>query len=106
MGLGGLLSQPEFQRSESLRPLLQLVEEEPQRLLQSELALDPERGGVWIGNEHPHPALQQCAVVQASYRTGSGGQGQVALVGPMRMAYATARAAVQAVAASLERLLS
>jgi heat-inducible transcriptional repressor len=30
----------------------------------------------------------------------------VALVGPMRMAYATARAAVQAVAASLERLLS
>jgi heat-inducible transcriptional repressor len=45
-------------------------------------------------------------VVQAGYRTGSGGQGQVALVGPMRMAYATARAAVQAVAASLERLLS
>jgi heat-inducible transcriptional repressor len=45
-------------------------------------------------------------VVQASYRTGHGGLGQVALVGPMRMAYATARAAVQSVASILERLLS
>jgi heat-inducible transcriptional repressor len=44
-------------------------------------------------------------VVQAPYRTGSGGQGQVALVGPMRMAYATARAAVQSVATILQQLL-
>ena len=106
IGLGGLLRQPEFQRSDSLRPLLQLVEEEPHALLQSEQAERGDRQGVWIGSEHPNPALHHCAVVQAGYRTGSGGQGQVALVGPMRMAYATARAAVQAVAASLERLLS
>ena len=106
MGLGGLLRQPEFQRSDSLRPLLQLVEEEPQTLLQSAQVASPERQGVWIGSEHPDPALHHCAVVQAPYRTGSGAEGQVALVGPMRMAYATARAAVQAVASSLERLLS
>ena len=62
-------------------------------------------GGVWIGLEHPHPALRECAVVQAPYRTGSGGLGQVALVGPMRMAYATARAAVQSVATILQQLL-
>jgi len=31
--------------------------------------------------------------------------GQVALIGPMRMAYATARAAVRSVASVLERLL-
>ena len=62
-------------------------------------------GGVWIGLEHPHPALRECAVVQAPYRTGNGGQGQVALVGPMRMAYATARAAVQSVATILQQLL-
>ena len=106
MGLGGLLRQPEFQRSDSLRPLLQLVEQEPQILLQSAQVATPERQGVWIGSEHPDPSLHHCAVVQAPYRTGSGEEGQVALVGPMRMAYATARAAVQAVAASLERLLS
>jgi heat-inducible transcriptional repressor len=106
MGLGGLLRQPEFERSDSLRPLLQLVEEAPQALLESEQAQHPERLGVWIGSEHPNPALHHCAVVQAPYSTGSGAQGQVALVGPMRMAYSTARAAVQAVASSLERLLS
>ena len=103
LGLSGLLSQPEFERSESLRPLLQLVETEPRQVLRTDQA--SQLGGVWIGSEHPHPALQHCAVVQADYRTGAGGCGQVALIGPMRMAYATARSAVQAVAASLERLL-
>jgi heat-inducible transcriptional repressor len=44
--------------------------------------------------------------VQSSYRARDGAVGQVALVGPMRMAYATARAAVQSVASILERLLS
>jgi heat-inducible transcriptional repressor len=44
--------------------------------------------------------------VQAPYRCGNDGFGQVALVGPMRMAYATARAAVQRVARHLELLLS
>jgi len=106
MGLGGLLCQPEFERSDSLRPLLQLVEEAPQALLESKQAQRPEHAGVWIGSEHPNAALHHCAVVQAPYSTGSGAQGQVALVGPMRMAYSTARAAVQAVATSLERLLS
>jgi heat-inducible transcriptional repressor len=45
-------------------------------------------------------------VVQASYRTADGARGEVALIGPMRMAYATARAAVQSVATILQRLLS
>ena len=103
LGLGGLLSQPEFERSESLRPLLQLVEEEPTQVLKATQA--EQRGGVWIGSEHPHPALHACAVVQANYCNANGNQGQVALIGPMRMAYATARAAVRAVAQCLERRL-
>jgi heat-inducible transcriptional repressor len=39
------------------------------------------------------------------YCAADGARGQVALVGPMRMAYATARAAVRSVAQVLERLL-
>lgn len=96
-GLAGLLAQPEFSQTASLRPLVELVEEAPQQVLQ--------QGGIWIGAEHPHRALHQCALVQADYRSGDGGVGQVALVGPMRMAYATARAAVRSVALVLERLL-
>lgn len=97
MGLAGLLGQPEFSQTASLRPLVELVEGNPQEVLQ--------QGGIWIGAEHPNQALHQCAVVQADYRSGDGGVGQVALVGPMRMAYATARAAVRSVARVLERLL-
>jgi heat-inducible transcriptional repressor len=96
-GLAGLLAQPEFSRSLLLRPLVELVEDAPQQLLP--------QPGIWIGAEHPHQALHQCAVVQANYRSRDGGIGQVALVGPMRMAYATALSAVRSVARVLERLL-
>ena len=105
-GLAGLLCQPEFQLTTSLRPLLQLVEQQPHELLNPAAAMATASGGVWIGQEHPHPALSGCAVVQAPYATASGGEGSVALVGPMRMAYATALAAVEAVAGTLSRLLA
>ena len=97
MGLSGLLAQPEFSLTTTLRPLVQLVEDAPQQVLQG--------GGIWIGAEHPNQALHPCALVQADYRCADGAVGQVALVGPMRMAYATARSAVRSVAQVLERLL-
>jgi heat-inducible transcriptional repressor len=97
MGLSGLLAQPEFSLTTQLRPLVQLVEHAPQQVLQG--------GGIWIGAEHPIAALHHCSLVQADYHCGDGSVGQVALVGPMRMAYATARAAVCSVARVLERLL-
>ena len=104
MGLGGLLSQPEFSRTASLLPLVQLVESHPEAVLQPSHQQPQE--SIWIGSEHPHGALGECAVVQAVYCAADGARGQVALVGPMRMAYATARAAVQSVANILQRLLS
>ena len=107
-GLGGLLGHPEFSRTSSLLPLVQLVESGPQQVLappgSGQAAEDA--GSIWIGTEHPHTALGQCSVVQAPYRTADGSRGHVALVGPMRMAYATARAAVDSVASILQRLLS
>jgi len=62
--------------------------------------------GVWIGAEHPHsPALNQCAVVQATYRGGPmAAAARFALVGPMRMAYATARGRCAQSPVSLQRL--
>ena len=109
-GLGGLLAQPEFTRASSLLPLVQLVETHPEQVLGPQGGMDlmdTDLGSlVWIGSEHPHRALGDCAVVQCPYRTGDGGRGLVALVGPMRMAYATARAAVQSVAQLLQRRLS
>ena len=101
-GLGGLLGQPEFQRTSSLLPLVDLVEHHPSAVLGAE----PDAMRIQIGGEHPHQALRDCAVVQASYSCADGSRGRVALVGPMRMAYATPRAAVHSAAQLLQRLLS
>ena len=102
-GVSRLVAQPEFSDSSKVRPLLDLMDCNPAALI----ARDPCRDDcVWIGGEHPHTALSHCSVIQSSYRSVGGGVGQVALVGPMRMAYATARAAVQRVARHLELLLA
>jgi len=102
-GLSHLVAQPEFSQSNSLRPLLELMDSQPAAVVPR----DPMNvGGVWIGCEHPNNALSNCAVVRASYRSSNDGVGQVALVGPMRMAYATAMGAVRSVAAHLDRVLS
>ena len=102
-GLSRLMAQPEFSESSSFRPLLELMDSEP-------TALAPVGGemlsGVLIGAEHPHRALVNCSVVHATYRSSNEGIGQVALVGPMRMAYSTAMAAVRSVAHHLERILT
>ena len=99
-GLSRLVSEPEFESTSSLRPLLELIDDQPAPLIDR-----GESARVWIGDEHPQPALEACAVVQAPYHCNEG-MGHVALVGPMRMAYATARAAVQRVARHLELLLA
>ena len=99
-GLSRLMAQPEFQSGQTVQPLLQLIDEQPVSLVSDAL-----QATVWIGKEHPQSALQRCSVVQAPYHSADG-IGQVALVGPMRMAYATARAAVLGVARHLELMLS
>ena len=105
-GLGGLLAQPEFSRNSSLLPLVQLVEHQPERVLGPSLDATIPADAIWIGREHPHQALEACSVVQAAYATADGSYGHVALVGPMRMAYATSRSAVRSVATILQRLLN
>ncbi len=102
-GMSRLVAQPEFSQSNSLRPLLELMDSHPAAVVPMD---DSRLDGVWIGAEHPHKALVDCAVVQATYKSSNEGVGHVALVGPMRMAYATAMAAVRSVADHLARVLS
>ena len=102
-GVSRLVAEPEFSDSSKLRPLLELMDHSPCAVVPDELI--PAQG-VWIGREHPQNALHNCSVVKATYSCAGQGQGHVALIGPMRMAYATALAAVTSVAQSLERLLA
>ncbi len=100
-GLSRLAAEPEFRSANDLKPLLELIDDQPAALVEH-----ASTSRVWIGDEHPQIALQTCSVVQAPYHCGADGIGQVALIGPMRMAYATAKAAVQRVAHHLDLLLS
>ena len=102
-GMSRLVAQPEFSHSNSFRPLLELMDSKPAAVVPMN---QHQLEGVWIGAEHPHSALEDFSVVQSVYRSSSQGVGQVALVGPMRMAYSTAMAAVRSVAHHLDRLLS
>ena len=102
-GVSRLVAEPEFSDSARVKPLLDLMDSDPAAFVPAPAWSD---GRVWIGEEHPQTALSHCSVVHASYRGGDGAVGQVALIGPMRMAYATARAAVNSVALTLERLLN
>ena len=101
-GISQLACQPEFKQSNSFRPLLELMDSQP-------TALVPETKisqNVWIGAEHPVNGLINCSVVKASYSSANSSIGNVALIGPMRMAYSTAMAAVNSVANHLQRLLN
>ncbi len=102
-GMSRLLAQPEFSDSKRFQPLLELMDSSPESVIPNH---DSKLGVVWIGDEHPNRALVDCSVVQASYKTSSEGIGQVALVGPMRMAYSTAIGSVKLVANHLGRILS
>ena len=95
------MAEPEFHSTSELRPLLELIDDQPCAVVSA-----TDQPAVWIGEEHPQKALQACSVGQAPYRCGQEGVGQVALVGPMRMTYATAHAAVQRVARHLDLLLN
>ncbi len=102
-GVSRLLAQPEFSNSKRIRPLLELMDNDPTAVLPQK---KNHSDGIWIGSEHPQRALANCSVVKATYQSSNNGIGHVALIGPMRMTYSTAKAAVKTVARHLNRVLS
>ena len=88
--LGGttqLLSQPEFRDVEKVKGLLTVLEEE--KLLHD--ILDPGTNDgmvVTIGGENKYSGIQDCSMVQATYRVDGQVIGTIAILGPTRMEYA------------------
>ena len=52
-GMSRLVAQPEFTQSNSLRPLLELMDSHPEAVVPMD---QTQLGRVWIGAEHPHKA--------------------------------------------------
>lgn len=87
--LGGtkqLLSQPEFRDMDRVRDLLGILEEEK---VVRDLLLAGEDSGlkITIGSENKFTGIQDCSMVQATYRLNGHVVGTMAVLGPTRMEY-------------------
>lgn len=87
--LGGtkqLLNQPEFRDVERVRNLLGILEEE--KVLKDLLQGGEDSGlKVTIGSENKFTGIQDCGMVQATYRLNGQIVGTMAVLGPTRMEY-------------------
>ena len=87
--LGGtkqLLNQPEFRDVERVRYLLGILEEE--KVLKDLLQGGEDSGlKVTIGSENKFTGIQDCSMVQATYRLNGQIVGTMAVLGPTRMEY-------------------
>jgi heat-inducible transcriptional repressor len=94
-----------FERLEQVKQVYEALEEQVvvwQVLRDTLAAGDP---AVRIGSELPLVELAACSIVAKSYEAG-GAAGRIGVLGPTRMDYPQTIAAVQAVAASLEKALA
>lgn len=99
-GTRHLLREPEFRSPDKATRVLEALEDEA--VLVDVLAAAPEEG-VWIliGEENLHAELHDCSMVMAAYRAGDRVGGTVGILGPTRMRYRSAVAAVRYVAERL-----
>jgi heat-inducible transcriptional repressor len=102
-GVSELLRQPEFNQLQQVQALLELLEGTPEQVWP--LVFDPRRSKVrlHIGTENPLEPMQSCSLVAAAYRKGDRPIGSVGLIGPTRLDYERAIAAVEATAEYLSR---
>lgn len=102
-----LAQQPEFDSSNKIRSLLCLLERE-QTMAQILAALNGDAVGVQIaiGQENALPDLHECSVVSAPYRIGDRVAGEIGVIGPTRLEYPRAVAAVETMARYLTQTLT
>lgn len=111
-GASNILAKPDFTSFEKLRELLQTIEEKSKlvQILNECLARDViARNGsvqIVIGSENATSSLQNCTLITAPYRLGSGSAvGTLSVLGPTRLEYARTIAIVGYVAKMLEKMM-
>ena len=100
-GMANIATDESFRRRETLRQMLEEIERESEILgLLREAATSPPVS-VTIGRENPTTGMWEASFVAAPYEAGGHTLGTIGVVGPLRMDYAAAIAAVRAVAERL-----
>ena len=104
-GTAYIMQQPEFKDVERLEAILSILEERGAMYkLFSSIYLSPE-ATVIIGSENPLAQMRDCSFVGTKYRINGRVAGTIGIVGPTRMDYRRAVAAVEFMARNLEDLL-
>lgn len=86
-GSSRLLDHPEFQDTDSVKPLLKIFENRENLTACLPLSGQESSFSITIGEENAMQALKQCSIVASQYSTESGRTGVLALIGPRRMKY-------------------
>ena len=104
-GTSNLLDYPEYSDVEKARSLLSVLEtkEKVIRLLSGGAQME---FSIRIGPETGMPETQDCSVVTATYRLGSGKLNTIGIIGPTRMQYNRVISALDYMGKSLMELLS
>lgn len=105
-GASRVLDQPEFREAERAEPVVRFLEERKTALEMLRALASSGEMAISIGHENPTELLSDASLVLARYRAGSRSTGWVGLLGPTRMNYASASAAVKCAAESLSGNLS
>ncbi|MDO4183537.1 MAG: heat-inducible transcriptional repressor HrcA [Coriobacteriia bacterium] len=101
LGLTALMAQPEFSQSQTLVPLMNVLEDDTVLLhLLDNAQVGEEIPRVFIGRENPAEGLQGVSVVANHYGRGDAA-GIVAVIGPTRMDYSKVLNAVRMACAAL-----
>ena len=95
-----------FPQPTSAARLLELLEHQVEVVSLVRDLLDDEGSRVSIGSENPLDELRDCSIVIAPYTVDGEVAGTVGVLGPTRMDYRQALAAVEAISEQLGRVLS
>jgi len=104
-GTARLLNYPEFRRSARLQEVLSALAQEGTARALLRPAACHEGLTVLIGSEHGRPRLHDCSLVSQAFHDRATRTGAVAVLGPLRMPYRRAMAAVDCVARELDHVL-
>jgi heat-inducible transcriptional repressor len=101
-----LANQPEFGEVGKIGRILSLLERDREMIgMMDAIAASDSGVQVAIGTENPLPDLQECSLVTATYRLGDRVLGEIAVIGPTRMHYATAMSVVEVMAQRLSQAI-
>jgi transcriptional regulator of heat shock response len=104
-GLSNIAEQPEFNRTEEIKNLLNVVEHEDlfADLLEGNMENSPLT--IKIGSEIKHNKIKDCSIVMSKYDLFGQSVGTISIIGPTRMTYSKITSIVDAVTSSLKDLL-